>query len=77
MMPSKFQAISFKLNCLLQWNLKDAHAIDIKYHKKCWGNSVSTVLHQPSTAATSSRTSIAAEITAKIEFLTTTEIVMC
>ena len=29
-------------------DLKDAHAIDIKYHKKCWGNNVSTVLRRQS-----------------------------
>lgn len=59
-------------------DLKDAHAIDIKYHKKCWGNNVSTVLRQSPTAgpSSSSGTSVAAEIAAKIEFLTTTEIAL-
>lgn len=37
---------------------------------------VSTVLRQPSTAATSSSTSLTAEVAAKIEFLTTTEIAL-
>lgn len=57
-------------------DLKDAHAIDIKYHKKCWGKNLSIVLRQPSTAATSSSTSLTAEVAAKIEFLTTTEIAL-
>lgn len=54
-------------------DLKDAHAIDIKYHKKCWGNNVSTVLRRQSADTKPSEASIAAEIAAKIEFLTTTE----
>ena len=57
-------------------DFKDAHAIDIKYHKKCWGKNVSTVLRQSSTEATSTSTSIASEIAAKIEFLSTTEIAL-
>ena len=57
-------------------DLKDAHAIDIKYHKKCWGKNVSIVLRQPITAATSSSRSLTAEVAAKIEFLTTTEIAL-
>ena len=60
-------------------DLKDAHAIDIKYHKKCWGNNVSTVLRKSATTNTpigSSSTSVAAAIAAKIEFLTTTEIAL-
>lgn len=56
-------------------DLKDAHAIDIKYHKKCWGNNVSTVLRKSSTD-TSSNSAATAEIAAKIEFLTTTEIAL-
>ena len=46
-------------------DLKDAHAIDIKYHKKCWVKNVSTVLRQPSTAATSSSASLTEEVSAK------------
>lgn len=57
-------------------DLKDAHAIDIKYHKKCWGNNISTVLRRQSADTTPSEASIAAEIAAKIEFLTTTEIAL-
>ncbi|KAK2563742.1 hypothetical protein P5673_012729, partial [Acropora cervicornis] len=57
-------------------DLKDAHAIDIKYHKKCWGNNVSTVLRRQSADTKPSEASIAAEIAAKIEFLTTTEIAL-
>ena len=57
-------------------DLKDAHAIDIKYHKKCWGNNVSTVLCRQSADTKPSEASIAAEIAAKIEFLTTTEIAL-
>ena len=57
-------------------DLKDAHAIDFEYHKKCWGKNVSIVLRQPITAATSSSRSLTAEVAAKIEFLTTTEIAL-
>ena len=53
---------------------QDAHAIDIQYHKKCWSNHVSTVLRRSTTAAKSSSKSIASEIAARIEFLTTTEV---
>ena len=41
-------------------DLKDAHAIDI-----VMGKNVSTVLRQPSTAATSSSTSLTEEVSAK------------
>ena len=56
-------------------DLKDAEAIDIKYHKKSWGN-VLTVLCRQLAETTPSEASIAAEIAAKIEFLTTTEIAL-
>ena len=57
-------------------DLSDAHAIDIKYHRRCWGNNVSTVLRQSQskTGASSGDNQIAAEIAAKIEFLTATEV---
>ena len=59
-------------------DLSDAHAIDIKYHKRCWGNNVSTVLRQSQskTGASSGDNQIAAEIAAKIEFLTATEVAL-
>ena len=58
-------------------DVRDAHAIDIKYHKKRWGNYVSTVLRQsPVAGAPSISKSIAAEIAAKIEFVTTTEVAL-
>ena len=57
-------------------DLSDAHAIDIKYHKRCWGNNVSTVLRQSQskTGASSGDNQIVAEIADKIEFLTASEI---
>ena len=59
-------------------DLSDAHAIDIKYHKRCWGNNVSTLLRQSQskTGASSGDNQIAAEIAAKIEFLTATEVAL-
>ena len=59
-------------------DLSDAHAIDIKYHRRCWGNNVSTVLRQSQskTGASSGDNQIAAEIAAKIEFLTATEVAL-
>lgn len=55
-------------------DFEDAHAIDIKYHKKCWGSKVSTVLRKSST--TSEPSSTTTEIAAKIEFLATTELAL-
>ena len=59
-------------------DLSDAHAIDIKYHKRFWGNNVSTVLRQSQskTGASSGSNQIAAEIAAKIEFLTATVVAL-
>lgn len=58
-------------------DLSDGHAIDIKYHKKCWGNNVSTVLRQSSPVEIGSSNSVessnVAGIAARIEFLTATE----
>ena len=56
-------------------NVTDAHAIDIRYHKKCWANNVSSVLRKP-LATSSSSSSFPGEIAAKIEFLTTAEIAL-
>ena len=53
-------------------NVTDSHAIDIKYHKNCWSNNVSSVL-QKSWQEPPSVTNLAANIAAKIEFLITTE----
>ena len=53
----------------------DAHAIDIKYHTNCWTKNVSNVLRKP-LASHSSSSFLAGEIAAKIEFLTTTEIML-
>ena len=59
-------------------DLSDGHAIDIKYHKRCWGNNVSTVLRQSQskTGASSDDNQIAAEIAAKMEFLIATEVAL-
>ena len=58
-------------------DLSDDHAIDIKYHKKSWGNNVSTVLRQSSPVEIGSSNSVessnVAGIAARIEFLTATE----
>ena len=51
---------------------QDAHAIDIRYHVKCWSNNVVTVLRR-SAPKSSNDELFAAEIAAKLEFLTTTE----
>ena len=56
-------------------NASDAHAIDIKYHKNCRTKNVSNVLHEP-LASRSSSSVLAGEIAAKIEFLTTMEIML-
>ena len=56
-------------------NATDAHAIDIKYHKNCWTINVSNVLRKP-LASSSSSSVLAGEIAAKIEFLTTTKIML-
>ena len=53
-------------------NVTNAHAIDIKYHKKCWSNNVSSVLRK-SWQEPPSVPNLAANIAAKIEFLATTE----
>ena len=50
----------------------DAHAIDIKYHKRCWANNVVNVF-RTAKAGTESSSTVADEIAAKIEFLTMTE----
>ena len=52
--------------------MTDAHATDIKYHKKCWSNNVSSVLRK-SWQEPPSVPNLAANIAAKIEFLNTTE----
>ena len=59
-------------------DLSDAHAIDIKYHKRCWGNNVSTVFRQSQskTGVSSGDNQIAAEIAVKIEFLAATEVAL-
>ena len=50
----------------------DAHAIHIRYHKRCWTNNVVNVL-RTAKAGTESSSTVADEIAAKIEFLTMTE----
>ena len=52
---------------------KDAHAIDIKYHKNCWTKHVTNVLRKPSAT---SKIEQASEVAAKIEFVTTTEMAL-
>ena len=54
----------------------DAHAIDIKYHKKCWVTNVTNVLRRQPSSAAESNTRVASEIAAKIEFLTMTELTL-
>ena len=58
-------------------NATDAHVIDIKYHTNCWTKNVSNVLRKQLASSSSSSSSVlAGEIAAKIEFLTTTEIML-
>lgn len=52
---------------------KDAHAIDIKYHKNCWTKHVTNVLRKPSAT---SQIEQASEVAAKIEFVTMTEMAL-
>ena len=54
----------------------DAHAIDLKYHKNCWTKNVSNVLRKPLVSSSSLSSVLAGEIAAKIEFLTSTEIML-
>ena len=49
----------------------DAHAIDIKYHKRCWAQHVTNVLRKKTD--TPETQSAAAEIAAEIEFLSMLE----
>lgn len=49
---------------------KDAHAIDIKYHKNCWAKHVTGVLRKKSQSCTEEHTSV---IAARIEFIAATE----
>ena len=52
---------------------KDAHAIDIKYHKNCWTKHVTNVLRKSSAT---SKIEQASEVAAKIEFVTMTEMAL-
>lgn len=52
---------------------KDAHAIDIKYHKNCWAKYVTNVLRKPSATSNIEQ---ASEVAAKIEFVTMTEMAL-
>ena len=52
---------------------KDAHAIDIKYHKNCWTKHVTNVLRKPSATSNIEQ---ASEVAAKIEFVTMTEMAL-
>ena len=72
------EKLRVKLSTSTSIDLSDAHAIDIKYRKRCWGNNVSTVLRQSQskTGASSGDNQIAAEIAAKIEFLTAAEVAL-
>ena len=47
---------------------KDAHAIDIQYHLKCWGKNVSHILRKPEIPKNDSNDN-ANEIAAEIEFI--------
>ena len=64
-----------RITLSLAINPGDAHAIDIKYHEKCWVNHKTSVLcrgksQAPAVSAVSQR---ASEAAAWIEFLTMTE----
>lgn len=37
-------------------NASDSHAIDIKYHKKCWVTNVTNVLQRPPSSAAQTNT---------------------
>lgn len=52
---------------------KDAHAIDIKYHKNCCTKHVTNVLRKPSTTSNIEQ---ASEVAAKIKFVTMAEMVL-
>jgi len=52
---------------------KDAHAIDIKYHKNCWTNHFTNVLRKHSTTSNIHQ---ATEVAAKIEFVTMAEMAL-
>ena len=54
----------------------DAHAIDVKYHKKCWASNVTSVVRRVSTDKGNCKSVDSAEIAAEIEFLDTTEMVL-
>ena len=49
---------------------RDAHAIDIKYHKNCWTKHVTNVLHKHSTTSNIEQ---ASGVAVKIEFVTMAE----
>lgn len=53
-------------------NLNDAHAIDIKYHKNCYLNTVTNVLRR----LESSSDQDSVELAAEVEFLDITKMVM-
>ena len=52
---------------------KDAHAIDIKYHKNCWTKHVTNVLRKHSTTSNIEQ---ASEVAAKTEFVTMAEMAL-
>ena len=52
---------------------RDAHAIDMKYHKNCWTKQVTNVLHKDSTTSNIEQ---ASEVAAKIEFVTMAEMAL-
>ncbi|XP_068739370.1 uncharacterized protein [Montipora capricornis] len=73
---SQREAIQLSRNDKLRVKFSTAiNASDIKYHKNCWTKNVSNVLRKP-LASRSLSSVLAGEIPAKIEFLTTTEIMI-
>ena len=72
------EAIRLSQNDILRVKLSaavdssDAHAIDIKYHKKCWLNNVTNVLRK-TFSPDESKSDFMSEIAARIEFLAVTE----
>ena len=62
------EKLAVKLNTAI--NSEDVHAIDIKYHKRCWRLNV---FHANRTQEGSSENNVADEVAAYIEFLSLVE----
>ena len=64
---SRNEKLRIKLSTAIDIN--DVHAIDVKYHKKCYVNNVTSVLHR----SRSSHHQDNSDMAAKIEFIDMTE----